>query len=241
MRNIKSKILGIIPARGGSKGIPRKNIKKLCGKPLISYVFNAAIKCDLITELILTTDDFEIAEIGKSLGMEVPFIRPKELSNDTAKSIDVVKHAILEMERIKKTEFEYIILLQPTCPFTTTKQIEETIELIQKKELDTVSTVTNVAHSHPSFMYIQENSEFKKLINENKDYSSRHQLPKVFVRCGNIYVAKKEFVFSNGKLLGGKKDFLEIDTKHAVNIDEPIDWVIAEAICPILNEGISGL
>ena len=126
-------ILAIIPARGGSKGVPRKNIRELGGKPLIAYTIEAAIASSYIDKLIVSTDDKEILETSHKWGAEVPFLRPTELATDTAKAIEVVKHALLEMENLNNQEYPVVVYLEPPAPFKTTKDIDACIELFFEK------------------------------------------------------------------------------------------------------------
>ena len=123
-------ILAIIPARGGSKGVPRKNIRKLGGKPLIAYTIEAALGSKYISRLIVSTDDEEIAEISHKWGADVPFLRPVEFATDTAKAIAVVKHALLEMEKLDNCEYPVIVYLEPPAPFKTSKDIDSCIEIL---------------------------------------------------------------------------------------------------------------
>ena len=142
-------ILTIIPARGGSKSIPRKNIRSLNGKPLISYTINAALATSSLTDIIVSTDDSEIAEISKKLGVKVPFIRPKELASDKAESAPVIEHALSFMEKVKSIKYDAILMLQPTSPLRTTKHINDSIELFKSRECDSVVSVTSVGANHP--------------------------------------------------------------------------------------------
>ena len=118
-----TKVFAVIPARGGSKGIPKKNIYPLCEKPLISYTIESAIKSNVIHHLIVSTDSNEIAEVARSYSVDVPFIRPHVLSSDTALAVDVLKHAITHEEKRLQIRFDYVVMLQPTTPLKLTEDI----------------------------------------------------------------------------------------------------------------------
>ena len=126
------KILAIIPARGGSKGIPRKNIVNLNGSSLIEYTINAALESNDITDIVVSTDDIEIAEISKELGAKAPFIRPENLAQDSSESSPVVKHALNFMENHMGYEYDAILMLQPTSPLRTSKHISESIKMFKR-------------------------------------------------------------------------------------------------------------
>ena len=136
-------VLGLIPARGGSKGVPRKNIRQLAGKPLLAYTAEAALASSRLTRVILSTDDEEIAEVGRSCGLEVPFLRPAKLAEDTTPTLPVVQHAVQFLET-RGEQFDAICLLQPTNPLRQTSDIDGCIELLESAEADTVFTMLAV-------------------------------------------------------------------------------------------------
>ena len=140
------KILAIIPARGGSKRLPRKNILNLAGKPLIAWTIEAALGSKYIDDVIVSTDDNEISTVAKKYGAKVPFIRPDKFSSNHASSISVVLHAIEFFQKADE-RYDYVVLLQPTSPLRTVKNIDESIELLQQKKCDAIVSVCNVDHS----------------------------------------------------------------------------------------------
>ena len=129
------KILAIIPARGGSKSVPRKNIVKVNGRPLISYTISAALMVDRLTDVVVSTDDPEIAEISRELGAQVPFVRPVDLASDQAQIAPVIEHALCFMEKIKGLKYDAILMLQPTSPLRTPQHIEESLDLLHHKNV----------------------------------------------------------------------------------------------------------
>ena len=137
----KPRVLAVIPARGGSKRFPRKNVALLCGKPLICHTIEAAQRSTLITDWLVSSEDDEIIEIATNYGAPVPFRRPIELATDEVRNIDVTIHALEYMERVNKLEYDMIVLLQPTVPIRDPKHIDESIELLWASELDSLASV----------------------------------------------------------------------------------------------------
>ncbi|HET9913914.1 MAG TPA: acylneuraminate cytidylyltransferase family protein, partial [Anaerolineales bacterium] len=141
-------IIGLIPARGGSKTIPHKNIKPLVGKPLIAWTIEAAKKCRALSRVIVSTDDAQIAEVAQQWGAEVPFLRPAELAGDATSSLAVVLHLIQWLKKHDGAVPEYILLLQPTSPFRTTEDLDAAIELAETRKVNAVVSVCET-DAHP--------------------------------------------------------------------------------------------
>ena len=179
------KTLVIIPARGGSKGVPKKNIKKLSGKALIQYTIDAARKLVPDNQIIVSTDCLEIKSIVEKLGLVVPFLRPKELATDTSGTHEVLLHAINFFES-QGNQISEIILLQPTSPFRTDKHIKEALELYNSK-IDMVVSVKET-QSNPYYVLYEENS--KGFIDKSKkgNFTRRQDCPKVYESNGAIYI-----------------------------------------------------
>lgn len=217
------KILALITARGGSKGIPRKNIKPLSGIPLINWTINAAKQSAYIDRLILTTDDIEIADIGIQAGCEVPFMRPSSLATDTATSMDVILHAL---ENIKPN-YDYLLLLQPTSPFRTTRQIDSIIEQ-GIKNLVPLTVSVNESKKHPSFMYeLKKNLELDPILPDQL-HGRRQDMPKTFEYNGALYLADIDYLMKTKSFnIKGTQAFI-MDSISSVDIDEPIDWEFSE-------------
>src|SRR5690606_26912718 len=149
------RVLGLIPARGGSKGIPRKNIRLLCGKPLLQYTVEAALGAVRLTRIILSTDDEEIAEVGRACGVEIPFLRPAELARDDTPTLPVVKHAVQWLET-RGEYFDAICLLQPTNPLRRSEDIDNCIDLLERSHADAVVSVAPVPVKYnPHWVYFQ--------------------------------------------------------------------------------------
>ena len=145
----KNKILGVIPARGGSKGLPNKNIIDLGGQPLIKYTIDAALKSKFITDCIVSTDSKDIISLAESYGISAPFIRPKNLSNDKTLSLPVIQHALKFMEKRLGYTYDKVIMLQPTTPFRTFDDIDAALSLLLRTKSDSVISVVDVEGNHP--------------------------------------------------------------------------------------------
>ena len=222
-------ILGLIPARGGSKGVPRKNIKLLGKKPLITYTIEAALECVELSELVVSTDSAEIAEISKKSGANLPFMRPAALATDKSPSIDTVIHAV-EFYAAKGQYFDAVCLLQPTCPFRTSSDISEAIKTFKSKHADSLISVREVPHEfNPHWTFEPKESGFLKIATGEKQIITRRQeLPKAYHRDGSIYIVKTDILLSQRSLYGEKIAFHISENPVHVNIDTLEDWKKAE-------------
>jgi CMP-N,N'-diacetyllegionaminic acid synthase len=223
------RVLGLIPARGGSKGVPRKNIRDLCGKPLLEYTADAARASKLLARVVLSTDDEEIAGVGRKCGLDVPFMRPAELAQDAAPSLHVVKHA-LEWLAGHGEVFEAVCLLQPTHPFRQAGDIDDCIRLLEETGADSVVTVLPVPPEHnPHWVFFREaDGRLRLSTGESRLISRRQDLPPAFHREGSVYVTRRDVVLNGESLLGERVIGYPIDPGRSVNIDTPEDWVRAE-------------
>ena len=230
------KILGIIPARGGSKGIPKKNIKLLGGKPLLEYTAKAALASKSLSRVILSSDDTEIIEVAKNIGLEVPFIRPENLSQDETPSLSVIKHA-LEFFETKNEFFDAICLLQVTSPFREEELIDRAIQKFEREDLDSLISVREVPSDfNPHWIFITDSKNHLKVATgEEKIISRRQELPKAFHRDGAIYITRTEVILNQDSLYGSSIGYIESKNEHYVNIDTPDDWRVAEEIIKILQ------
>lgn len=223
------KVLGIIPARGGSKGVPRKNIKMLAGKPLLAYSVESALAAKRLDHVILTTDDEEIADLGRALGVDVPFIRPVELSDDKAPTFPVVVHAVSQLEALGM-HFDAVCLLQPTNPFRTAEDIDACVALLDATGADSVISVLPVPHQYnPKWVYWRnDRGEMNLSTGESSPVARRQDLPPAFHRDGTVYVTRRSVLDVYGNLYGEKVQGYEMDPSHSVNIDTAEDWELAE-------------
>lgn len=222
------RILAIIPARGGSKGVPGKNIKLLGGKPLLQYTADSAKESKLLTKTILSSEDENIIGVAKEVGIEVPFIRPSELATDYAKSIDVIRHAIDTLEA-KGEYFEAVCVLQPTSPFRESGLIDKAIQKFITTGVDTLLSVLPVPHEYNPHWVFEEDSEGNLRIatGENEIISRRQELPNAYHRDGALYLTKIDYI-KQGTFYGQKLGYIVSNPELYVNIDTLSDWEKAE-------------
>ena len=223
-----TKILAIIPARGGSKGVPRKNIKELGGKPLLAYTAEAALASKMISKVILSTEDTEIMSVGKACGIEVPFQRPEDLAKDQSGSLGVVKHAVEYFEK-QGEYFDAVILLQVTSPFRAKGFIDRAIQKFIQSKAEGLVSVLKVPHEYnPHWVFeTNENDDLKIATGEKQIIKRRQDLPKAYFRDGSIYITKTE-VIKKGSFFGKKLSYIESNQDMYVNIDTMDDWKKAE-------------
>lgn len=227
------KILGIIPARGGSKGIPKKNIKFLGSKPLLQYTTDVAKKSKLLNNIILSSDNDEIISVAKQLGIEVPFKRPSYLSDDKATSLSVVQHAVEFFEK-KNIFFDAVCLLQVTYPFRTLGFLDDAISKFKISLADSLISVKTVPHEYNPHWTFEKN-EFGNLkisTGESSIITRRQDLPEAFHRDGNIYLTKTSVIKEQNSFYGNTISYIESPKENYVNIDTLKDWKIAEKMLP---------
>lgn len=223
------RILAIIPARAGSKGVKGKNTKFLGDKPLVQFTFLSAQKSQLITDIIVSTDSLEIIEIAKSHGIEVPFVRPAELADDTAKSIDVVIHAVNKLHEHGRS-FDAVVLLQPTNPFRPEGFIDRALQQFISGGCDALVSVLPVPHEYnPHWVFEPEDNGYLTIATGEETIISRRQdLPPAYYRDGSIYITKTEVILNQHSFFGKTLGFIESDPQYHVNIDTLDDWALAE-------------
>lgn len=223
------RILGIIPARGGSKGVPGKNIKLLNGKPLLQYTSEIALESQYLTTVILSSDDNQIITVAKSLGIQVPFLRPEELAQDTTPTIDVIIHALQWFEN-QAIFFDAVCLLQVTSPFRTVEFLDKAIEKFITSGCDSLVSVQKVPHEYnPHWTFeVNPDGNLKIATGEEKMISRRQELPNAYHRDGSIYIMKTEVLLEQHSLYGKSISFIESPPEFYVNIDTLVDWQKAE-------------
>jgi len=217
-------ILGLIPARGGSKGLPGKNIKPLLGKPLIAWTIEQALASKYLDRVVVSTDDKKIAEISKKYGAGVPFMRPKELAEDNAKGIDVVLHVISRLkENNKKKSYDLIMLLQPTSPLRTKEDIDKAMKLLFLKEANAIVSVCEVDH-HPLWSNtLPEDGCMKNFISQEITNKNRQELPVFYRLNGAIYLAYCNYVKEQKSFIGEKTFAYIMPKERSIDIDDEID------------------
>jgi CMP-N,N'-diacetyllegionaminic acid synthase len=218
-------ILGLIPARGGSKAIPRKNLSLLLGRPLIAYTCDAARDSQLLTRTILSTDDSEIANTVQSLGIEVPFLRPATIAEDATPMIEVLQHA---MKALIPFRPDIVVLLQPTSPLRTGRHIDGAIQLLMDTNADTVVSVVEVPHQFNSVSVMSMNDGVLTPYVEGRPILRRQEKPRVFARNGPAVLAMKTAVIERGSLYGNVVRGFEMDRISSIDIDDSQDLEIAK-------------
>ena len=220
-----SKKLAIITARGGSKRIPRKNIKEFCGKPILAYSIEAAVESGLFDTVMVSTDDEEIAEIAKAYGAQVPFYRSAETANDFATTNDVLLEVLSEYEK-RGERFDMAVCIYPTAPFVTAEKLKSAVEKLSKSDADTLIPVVAFSYPPQRAMIVEEG----RLVFEYPQYlDSRSQdLTPHYHDVGQFYVFRTEAFKKNGKLMVGNILPLVVSEMEVQDIDNQTDWEIAE-------------
>lgn len=230
------KILAIIPARGGSKGLPGKNIKPLFGKPLIGWTIEQAKASQYISEIFISTDSQEIADITEEFGVSVSELRPAELANDTATSASFIIYTI-EKLRDEGKEFDYIILLEPTSPLRTVDDIDSSIEtLLSNPNAESIVGVCKVESSHPAFMVKQTGSGFLQPYLDENSVIRRQDIEDLYYFEGTVYVSKTEAFLKKQSFYHEKTLPFLIPKSRSFEIDDSEDWLIVESIVEYKNK-----
>jgi len=227
--------LAIIPARGGSKGLPGKNIKNLCGKPLISWSIDSARKSEYLDEVMVTTDSQEIADISKRCGANVPFLRPSCLASDTATTFDAVKHAI----DFYDNTFDYIVLLEPTSPLRKEGDIDNMIEKIVDSQ-DLFDSIVSIgeAHEHPSIMKkITETGQMMNYCPSLEMKSRRQDNDTAYFPYGVAYIVKTSVFMKEKTFYTRRCNSYKVDRHQCYEIDDIYDFLIIESILKYKGAG----
>ena len=225
--------LAIIPARGGSKGLPGKNIRPLAGLPLIAHAIRAARDADELDACIVSTDSEKIARIAKKYGGDVPFLRPARIAKDTSRDIEYIAHALFELKKLRGWEPEIIVMLQPTTPGRTGHDIDHAIRLLRKTKADSVRTMIDPGHFNPFKMWIRRSHGVKPLLSitsyKKLGYDvPRQQLPEYLLPFGLVYAFRARNI-GRGSVWGGKMVPLVVSADRHIDIDTLADFRNAES------------
>lgn len=229
MRNSFPKFLGVVPARGGSRGIKNKNIRNFCGKPLIYYTIKEAKKSKYLDRLIVSTESPKIAAVAKLYGAKVPFFRPRKFAGDKSKVLDAVRHLLAKLRSDEGYTPDFIVLLQPTSPFRTAEDIDGTIEILLRRKAD---SAVAVCETEPR-IFMQDAGNVLRLISDQKFLKStnRQELGHVFREGGSmVYVNRVKTLLATGNFLGGRLVGYEVPRWRSVDLDEPQDFVVGELL-----------
>ena len=218
---MKKKVLCVIPARKGSKGLRNKNIKKLNKIPLIAWSILTAKKCKLIDEIIVSTDCPKISKIAMKYGANVPFIRPKKFATDKASSFSVLKHAIDFLKK-KKNYFDYIIMLEPTSPLRNSKDVDFCINKIKKDNIESLVSVSRVVDQHPYFLYsINKRNILRPYLKKQKKlYIRRQDVSPLYYLEGSIYISKITTLLNEKTWYHKKTQAFEVEKWKSLEIDD---------------------
>ena len=235
----QSDLLILIPARSGSKSIPNKNTALLSEEPLLSWTAKVAINSHLSKNIVLSTDSNEIAQLGKEMGLNVPFIRPKDLAQDRTLQLDVIKHAVAVLSENFNIKFDSIMLLQPTSPFRSRESLIKSYKYFCEYNADTLITISDISKFAPSTKYLAEKSllpdlfQLELLSNEIQKQNRgtlRQDFEQIWWRNGSIYIFKTATLLNSNSLYGGKTIGMPTSSVESVNIDTPEDLALAKII-----------
>ncbi|MGB0002035.1 MAG: acylneuraminate cytidylyltransferase family protein [Candidatus Acidiferrales bacterium] len=221
--------LAIIPARGGSKGLPRKNILALGGKPLIAHTIEAARTAHSIQRIMVSTESPEIAQIARQYGAEVPFLRPPELAQDETPTLPVLQHVLTQLKASEGTEPEIIALLQPTSPLRRAEDIDRAVIILEQTRADSVVSLCAAEH-HPAWMKRVEQGRVLPFLENAPEYTRRQDLPPVYRLNGAIYIIRRRVLLEENRILGRDTRALVMDAESSVDIDTPLDLKLAALI-----------
>jgi len=227
---MKSKInlLAVIPARGGSKGLPRKNVLPLGGKPLIAWSIEQALESDFVSHIIVSTEDEEIAEVAQAYGAKVPFMRPEELASDTASGTDVLVHALKNAQEYYEMEFDWVLLLQPTSPLRSKEDITAAVQMAEKGGVDAVIGLKEVSE-YPQWMKRKsENGRIFDYLDGAHKPSTRQELDVPYIVNGAIYLIRSSMLLEKGDFYAGVTKGYVMPKKRSVDIDDLMDFKMAE-------------
>ena len=221
----KMKIIGIIPARGGSKRIPGKNKKKLAGKELVRYAIEAALNSNLLTTVVLSSDDKDILKIGREYDNIKVINRPEEISGDEAPAITYVNHVLECLQE----SFDIVVIVQPSSPFTLPQDIDGTIQLLMKNvQADSAASIMKLDHAiHPVKLKVKDGDVLHPYLEEEAGRMAAHQLPELFVRNCSVYVSWIACI-EKGKIIGDNCLGYEMPRERSLDINDPIDFEFAE-------------
>lgn len=214
----------LIAARGGSKGIPRKNIKAIAGKPLICWTIEAALRSSLLNAVVVSTDDLEIAELARQAGAQVPFMRPAELAQDQTPGLDPVLHALDQLP-----QYDSVLLLQPTSPLRTTDDIDGCLNLVMREKAQSVVSVSET-ETHPYWTYRLNADQTMVRLLDVAPVARRQDLPAFFSLNGAMYFAEANWLRNSRSFVGAETLAYVMSKEHSVDLDTPLDWKFAELL-----------
>ena len=229
---MSERVLAVIPARGGSKGVPRKNIRDLCGKAVIAWTIETALAAgDHLHRVIVSTDDTEIAEAARAAGAEAPFMRPAEMATDEAPTLPLLQHAVGFVEEEEGKPVDWVMVLQPTAPFRNVDDIAESLKLARKGGCDSVISVTRVLAEHPILMKKIENDRLLPYCMKEEEGTRRQDYdPPAYMRNGAIYLTRRHTLMEGNSIWGEVIRPYVMPEERSYDIDSERDFKLAELV-----------
>ena len=223
-----SRVLGLVPARGGSKGLPRKNLLPLAGRPLVAYAAETARASGVIDRAVLSTDAADIAAVGREAGLEVPFLRPADLASDEAPMVGVIQHAVAALSA-DGWDAEIVVLLQPTSPLRTPAHVRAAVQLLRQCGADSVVSVIELPrHLSPDYVMRIEDGELRPFLPEGARIARRQDARPAYSRDGTVYACWRSTLERFGNIYGERCRPLLVDAAESLTIDTAADWAAAE-------------
>jgi CMP-N,N'-diacetyllegionaminic acid synthase len=220
--------LGTICARGGSRGVPGKNVRALAGHPLIAYTIAIARRCTFIDRVVVSTDSEEIAAVARRYGAEVPFLRPAELASDTAAKVPAIQHAVREVERERGAPVDLVVDLDPTAPLRTVDEVRACWELVQTPATDVVFTVT-AAEKSPYFNMVELVDGYARLSKlAGQPVVRRQDAPAVFSLNASVYAYRRAHLMDDGRVIAPRSRIVVMPPERSRDVDGPIDFAFLE-------------
>ena len=228
------KVLAVIPARGKSKGLPGKNIKDLNGKPLIVHSIEVALASRLIDRVVVSTDDQNIARISEDNGADIPYLRPADISGDNATDQEYLRHAIGWFKQ-NNEDYDVVVLLRPTNLFRTAGDIDEGIKKLLSSDFDSIRGISPVSYP-PYWMKKKEEDRLVSFIDSEFEYSRRQSLPETFQANGAVDILRSQVIMNHKNIYGEYIGYIEMDEKSRTDIDNELDFLIADFLHKNLSE-----
>lgn len=233
---MQMRVLGIVPARGGSKRIPRKNLRPISDKPLVAWAIEAALGANVLDRVVVSSDDPEILRVACSYGRDIPLTRPEELSGDRSPAVDYVRHAMETVERSEGTRYDAAAIIQATSPLTRPEDIDATIGLLQDSLADTAVSVMKLDHAlQPAKLKRMVGNRLIAHLEEEHGRIAEHELPTLFVRNGAVYASRRA-VIDRGRILGDDCRGYVMPRERSIDINEEIDLLFAEFLLARLGK-----
>ena len=225
-------VIAIVPARGGSKGLPGKNMRELCGQPLISWSIQAGLGSSHVDEVMVTTDSPEIADVARAFGAAVPFMRPADLASDTATSFDVIWHTLEFYKTELRRSFDYVVLLEPTSPLRDKRDVDMALrQLLNKPQASAIAGICKTESQNPAFLVRRDAAGFiEGYENRSMKVLRRQDIAEVFFFEGSVYISETEALIRHKTFYHAQTIGYEVPKWKSLEIDDMVDFVMVEAL-----------